>query len=614
MLQLWQLPHPMGLPAPAAQRLWLLLAAQLLSPPVAAPAHPGLLRMAGAGRGLLLGVPPTLRMKYPAVANPCGNFTCHPGNFTCLDGQHVVPAKKINDEQCDCEDGSDEPSTSACPHGRFFCANSAHTPQWLNSSSVGDGFCDCCDGTDEHARGGCPNACAMLASYERHVKRAASAPVLPAASFAARRAQREANERGRSSMHAELEQLLALQTRADDKYREWTLKHGDEAEPTGHTGQPALTPADEPPNAAPDPGELVDEEHELSLPRVVAIKGRPFARGDDLKFKEGDVIVVERKDDLIWWFGYVDGGESVGPRAHGRFASNLVVALRDDASVASREHVLKEARVDAKAQAAQAVAELEQQQPKRVNQDEAIAQAKERAEARANGKPPQIAALTPVKVDDKQFHRTAKVAYIALRRERAERAVQIARLRRRLNTDVPVDWLHLHGHCLTLRAGEQGQFKVCLFEKVERFTVGGAHGASRGTGMCANSLPRVVLAPLFSSESRLIDSRMPLLRLWIQDTNAKSDDKGSTVQLIGKWNRSTWQLDRWPGQAQAEADVSLGQSAPPAGDAIATSVAAPILMQFDSGAACSAQPGVNFSATVSILLHLSTDLALTGSS
>ena len=595
----------MGLPATAAQRLWLLsvvATAQLLPSRVAAPAHPGLVRMAGAGRGLLLGVPPTLRMKYPAVANPCGNFTCHPGNFTCLDGQQVVPAKKINDEQCDCDDGSDEPSTSACPEGRFFCANSAHKPQWLNSSSVGDGFCDCCDGTDEHARGGCPNACAMLASYERHVMRAASAPVLSAASFAARRAQREANERGQSSMHAELEHLLALQARADDKYREWTLKYGDEPEPTGHAAQLALTPADDPPNEVPDPGELVDEEHEFSLPRVVAIKGRPFARGDDLKFNEGDVIVVERKDVLIWWFGYVDSDESEGPRTHGRFASNLVVALRDDARDASREHALKEARVDAKAQAAQAVAELEQQLPKRLNQDQAIAQAKERAEARANGELPQIAALSPVKMDDTQFHRTAKVAYVALRRERAQRALQIARLRQRLNSDVPVDWLHLHGHCLTLRAGEQGQFKVCLFEKVERFTVAGAHGASHGTGMCANSLSRVVLVFTGTlSESRLIEIRTLLLRLWMQDTNTNSDDKRSTVQLIGKWNRTTWQLQSWPGQPQADADVSLDQSAPPAGDGIATGVVGPILMQFDGGAACSAQPGMNFSATVSIL-------------
>jgi hypothetical protein len=458
---------------------WLLLAAQLLTV-VLAPAHPGLVRMAGAGRGLLLGVPPALRMKYPAVANPCGNFTCHSGNFTCLDGQGVVPAKKINDNECDCEDGSDEPSTSACPSSRFFCANKAHTYRWINSSSVNDGFCDCCDGTDEHERGGCPSTCAMLANYERHIKRAASAQVLPAASFAARRAQHEANKRARDSMRAELERLLASQASSEDRYREGVVRYGGEPEPTGSTAEPALNAA----NEEPDSAEVAGELHEVVLPRVVAIKGRPFARGDDLKFKEGDVLVVERKDDMIWWFGYVEGDESAAPRAHGRFASNLVVALNDGASDATRQHVLNEARVDAKAQAAEAVAELKQQQPKRLNQDEAIAQAKERAEARANGGAPQIAALSPVKLDDQQFDRTARMAHNALRRERTDRVLQISRLRRRLSADVPVDWLHLHGHCLTIRAGEQGQFKVCLFEKVERLVAATAHAASRGKGVC----------------------------------------------------------------------------------------------------------------------------------
>lgn len=475
------------------EAIWLgllLVAGQLLAP-VAAPAHPGLVRMAGAGRGPLLGVPSTLRMKYPAVAKPCGNFTCHPGNFTCLDRQQVVPARKINDNECDCHDGSDEPSTSACPTGRFFCANKVHSSKWLNSSSVNDGVCDCCDGTDEHERGGCPISCAMLANYERHVKRAAQAQVLPTASLSARRAQREANERARSSMHTELEQLLALQANSEDRYRDWILQHGEESEPDSRTEQSTLNQAHEIPNEAPegavDTG-AVDKGTEASLHRVVAIKGRPFARGDDLRFKEGDVIVVERKDSMIWWYGYVEGDESAGPRTHGRFASNLVVNLGNDNSVSARQRVLMEAQVDAKAQAAEAVSELQQQLPKRQDKDEAIAQARKRAEARANGEAPQIAALPSVKIDDKQLHRTAKVAHDTLRRERADRAVQISRLQRRIGTNVPVDWLHLHNHCLMLRAGEQGEFKVCLFEKIERLPFVPNHDASGRTGITQSLL------------------------------------------------------------------------------------------------------------------------------
>merc|ERR1740130_2203746 len=61
-----------------------------------------------------------------------------------------LPAAWINDDFCDCpEDGSDEPRTSACVRGLFYCANRGFRPQYVRASVVGDGVCDCCDGTDE---------------------------------------------------------------------------------------------------------------------------------------------------------------------------------------------------------------------------------------------------------------------------------------------------------------------------------------------------------------------------------------------------------------------------------------------------------------------------------
>eukprot|EP00884_Botryococcus_braunii_P012329 jgi/Botrbrau1/21097/Bobra.0846s0001.2 len=80
------------------------------------------------------------------------------GNWACLGGGHVVDFSKVNDDYCDCLDGSDEPGTPACPNGVFYCNNRGHVPQLLNASAVDDGICDCCDGSDE-SRGRCQNTC-----------------------------------------------------------------------------------------------------------------------------------------------------------------------------------------------------------------------------------------------------------------------------------------------------------------------------------------------------------------------------------------------------------------------------------------------------------------------
>eukprot|EP00933_Yihiella_yeosuensis_P022643 TRINITY_DN17801_c0_g1_i1.p1 TRINITY_DN17801_c0_g1~~TRINITY_DN17801_c0_g1_i1.p1 ORF type:complete len:453 (-),score=139.72 TRINITY_DN17801_c0_g1_i1:83-1441(-) len=107
------------------------------------------------------GVAPEDQQKYPQG----------PGSsFGCLKEKKEVPFESVNDNYCDCSDGSDEPGTGACSGQEetlFYCPNAGGTPQLVYASRVGDGICDCCDGSDEadllerrpNAAKACPNTC-----------------------------------------------------------------------------------------------------------------------------------------------------------------------------------------------------------------------------------------------------------------------------------------------------------------------------------------------------------------------------------------------------------------------------------------------------------------------
>ncbi|KAJ7229083.1 glucosidase II beta subunit-like-domain-containing protein [Mycena pura] len=106
-----------------------------------------------------LGVPPTLLSRYSPPKS---------GSWKCLDSSKEIPWDFVNDDSCDCPDGSDEPGTSACPNSTFYCQNVGHIGATIPSSRVNDGLCEpqCCDGSDERP-GVCPNSCTEIGEQYR---------------------------------------------------------------------------------------------------------------------------------------------------------------------------------------------------------------------------------------------------------------------------------------------------------------------------------------------------------------------------------------------------------------------------------------------------------------
>jgi hypothetical protein len=152
------------------------------------------------------------------------------GRFHCLDGQSTLPYSQLNDDFCDCEDGSDEPGTSACSGvavmspqvsagGGFYCVNRGYEGRLIPSSRVNDGICDCCDGSDEwRAVATCADGCAEHAARANE-RNAARASVVRQG-IAARAALEAAGAKQRESQEAEVAKLKSLVDSAEPRFQQ----------------------------------------------------------------------------------------------------------------------------------------------------------------------------------------------------------------------------------------------------------------------------------------------------------------------------------------------------------------------------------------------------------
>ncbi|KAH8783877.1 protein kinase-like protein C substrate [Hyaloscypha finlandica] len=116
--------------------------------------------------------------------------------FTCISNPSIkLDISKVNDDYCDCPDGSDEPGTAACTYlsalsppqpivgapnttlalPGFYCKNKGHIPSYISHTYVNDGVCDydvCCDGSDEWAGVGgvkCEDKCKEIGKEWRRL-------------------------------------------------------------------------------------------------------------------------------------------------------------------------------------------------------------------------------------------------------------------------------------------------------------------------------------------------------------------------------------------------------------------------------------------------------------
>eukprot|EP00927_Polykrikos_kofoidii_P026430 TRINITY_DN23519_c1_g8_i1.p1 TRINITY_DN23519_c1_g8~~TRINITY_DN23519_c1_g8_i1.p1 ORF type:complete len:566 (-),score=127.90 TRINITY_DN23519_c1_g8_i1:276-1973(-) len=163
-----------------------------------------------------------------------------------------LPIEAVNDDFCDCPDGSDEPGTGACAGQNdtlFYCPNAQSSPLYVYTSRVNDGVCDCCDGSDEWGKlsSKCVNTCVedgrvRKQELDRREKEFRGGVEKRKKLLSKAQADREANRQELAKLENELVSLEAAQQAASDALAEARRSVDEERRRSEkHTSEPATS-------------------------------------------------------------------------------------------------------------------------------------------------------------------------------------------------------------------------------------------------------------------------------------------------------------------------------------------------------------------------------------
>ncbi|KAM3497935.1 hypothetical protein MY10362_008726 [Beauveria mimosiformis] len=194
-------------------------------------------------------------------------------SFRCIANSNIeISLSRINDNTCDCPDGSDEPGTAACAHidplspqqplpgsssgttkanhslPGFWCENKGHIGAYVPFVYVNDGICDydlCCDGSEEYASVGgtkCDNRCAEIGKEYRRLaeikeKKMNDAQTQRSKMISDSEALRKQTETHITELEGEIRTILAQKVVLDAKYKELQRKDRNRVVKSGSGGK-----------------------------------------------------------------------------------------------------------------------------------------------------------------------------------------------------------------------------------------------------------------------------------------------------------------------------------------------------------------------------------------